>query len=113
MQYNGAYDALIAECDQSMKVALKARLSQLKIKGNLASFPVTEPLDDGLFELRARSGKVRIRVLFGFLPGKRIVIVWGGTKDQRRLRPETIRMARDRLVFAAAAGELDEITARH
>jgi hypothetical protein len=36
-----------------------------------------------------------VRLLYGFLPERRIVIVWGGTKDQRRLPPAIIRRARE------------------
>jgi phage-related protein len=105
LQYDGAYDRLMAECDQAMKDAIKPRLAQVLIKGNLARYPVTEPLGDGLFEIRARAKKVRIRLLFGFSLRKRIVVVWGGTKDQRRLPPATIDAARRLLKEAEATIE--------
>jgi hypothetical protein len=105
LQYNGAFDRLMNECDQIMRDAIKPRLAQVLVKGNLASYPITEPLGDGLFEIRARARKVRIRLLFGFLPDKRIVIVWGGTKDQRRLSPATIQTARRLLKEAEATIE--------
>lgn len=105
LQYNGAYDRLVAECDVAMKDALVARMVQLQLKGNAATSPVTEALGDGLFELRARAKTIRIRALFGFLPGKRIVFVWGGIKDQRRLPAATIRLARNLLVEAEAVSE--------
>ena len=62
-------------------------------------------LGDGLFEVRARAKKVRIRLLFGFMSEKRIVIVWGGTKDQNRLPPSTIQTARRLLEEAKATIE--------
>ena len=105
LQYNGAYDRLVAQCDDAMKDALVARTVQLRQKGNAATYPVTEALGDGLFELRARANRVRIRALFGFLPGKRIVFVWGGIKDQRRLPATTIRLARNLLLEVEAASE--------
>lgn len=105
LQYNGAYDALMSECDQGMRDALMPRLSTLLIKGNGARYPVTESLDDGLFEVRARSGRTQIRLLFGFLPGRRIVFVWGGTKDQKRLRADIIARARVLLLEAQATQE--------
>jgi hypothetical protein len=111
LQYKGAYDALMRECDLAMRDAIKPRLATLLMKGNEARYPVTESLDDGLFEIRARCGRVRIRLLFGFLPGRRVVFVWGGTKDQRRLRPETIARARTLLAEARAAEEkLGDVT---
>ena len=99
------------ECDEAMRDAIKPRLTSLLMKGNEARYPVTEPLGDGLFEVRARCGRVRIRLLFGFLPGGRVVFVWGGTKDQRRLRPETIGRARILLAEARMAEEkLGDVT---
>jgi hypothetical protein len=105
LQYNGAYDRLMNECDLALQDAIKARLAQVLLKGNGASYPITESLGDGLFEVRARARKVRVRLLFGFLPEKRIVVVWGGTKDQRRLPPSTIQAARRLLQEAEAAIE--------
>jgi hypothetical protein len=111
LQYKGAYDALMDECDEAMRDAIKPRLASLLTKGNEARYPVTESLNEGLFEVRARCGRVRIRLLFGFLPGRRVVFVWGGTKDQKRLRAETIARARILLAEARAAQEkLGDIT---
>ena len=105
VQYNGAYDDLMADCDQAMKDALKPRLAQLLLLGNMATFPITESFGDGLFEVRARASRVRIRLLFGFLPGQRIVFVWGGKKDQRKLPAKTIKGARKLLEAAQAEAE--------
>jgi hypothetical protein len=103
LQYNGAFDALWTSCNQEMRDSVRPRLAQLAIKGNQASYPITEPLGDGLFEVRGRVKKVRVRLLFGFLPGQRIVFVWGGTKDQRRLPQTTINHARRLLAEVKAS----------
>lgn len=95
MQYNLAYDRFMGECDQEIRDSIKSRLVQVMMRGNLCGPPVSEPLGSGLFEIKARNKKVRVRLLYGFLPGKRVVILWGGTKDQRRLPPETLRHARE------------------
>lgn len=113
MQYKGAFDALMADCDQEMKDALAPRLIRVAQLGNQAKPPITESLGDGLFEIRARAKKVRIRLLFGYLPQYRVVVVWAGTKDQRRLSPATIRAARALLVEAAATIELLENVVIH
>lgn len=110
LQYKGAFDAFWAECTQDMRDAILPRLAQLLLKGNQATSPITESLGDGLFELRARWKKVRMRVLFGFLPGRQIVVVWGGTKDQRTLPPATIRRARELLEKAKAEVEALNVT---
>src|SRR4051812_2153856 len=94
MQYKGAFDRLWQNCPGEMKDSILPRLAQLAMKGNQTTFPVTDSFGDGLFEVRARYKRVRIRILFGFLPGQRIVFVWGGLKDQDKLSPETIELAR-------------------
>lgn len=109
VQYKGAFDALMTECTDAMRDALKPRLARLLLLGNQANYPTTEPLGDGLFELRARAGKVRIRLLFGYLPGRRIVFVWGGTKAARKLSPKTIRLARTLLAEAEAVAALEDV----
>lgn len=113
VQYKGAYDALMAECTDAMKDALMPRLAQLLRLGNQAGYPVTEPLGDGLFEVRARAQKVRIRLLFGYLPGQRIVFVWGGTKNQRTLPARVIARARALLAEAQAVAEAVHVVRLH
>lgn len=105
LQYKGAFDSFWTECSEEMRDSIRPRLTQLWLKGNMATYPVTEPLGDGLFEVRGRLKKVRVRLLFGFLPGQCIVFVWGGTKDQRRLPPATIAAARRLLAEAKASVE--------
>ena len=105
LQYKGAYDSFVAGCTQNMLDALRPRLARLMLKGNQVGYPATESLGEGLFELRARYQKVQMRLLFGFLPGQRIVIVLGAIKKQRRLPPADIQRARDLLIEAAALQE--------
>jgi hypothetical protein len=109
LQYKRAYDVLMADCTDAMKAALRPRMAQLLALGNMATPPVTKALGKGLFELRAVAGRVRIRLLFGYLPGQRIVFVWGGTKDQRTLPPRTIQAAR-RLLDEATNAEAANVT---
>jgi hypothetical protein len=113
LQYNGAFDAFVADCTSGMRDALRPKLAQLALKGNQTGYPLTEPLGDGLFELRARWKKVRMRLLFGFLPGQRIVFVWGGTKDQRRLPPFVIQRARALVAEALATQERINVARLH
>jgi hypothetical protein len=110
LQYKGVFEKFWAECTPAMQDALKPRLAQLLMKGNQATSPITEALGGGLFELRARCKKVRLRVLFGFLPGQRIVVVWCGTKDQRTLPQSTLKRARELLEMAKAESEKANVT---
>ena len=98
---------------QDMKDRILHRYAVLLIEGNAARAPITEALGDGLFELRGRSGTIRIRMLFGFLPGKRIVFVWTGLKDQRKLPPTVIREARRLLKEAEAYQETLNVVQLH
>jgi phage-related protein len=113
LQYNGAFDDLWASCPEEERDSIRPRLTQLWLKGNLATFPVTEPLGDGLFEVRGRHKRVRIRFLFGFMPGQRIVFVWGGKKDQRRLPQAAINAARRLLAEAKATEESLHVVSLH
>jgi hypothetical protein len=113
LQYNEAFDTFWAECTAKMRDALRPKLARLALKGNRAGYPLTEPLGDGLFEFRARYKRVRVRLLFGFLPEHRIVFVWGGTKDQRRLPPDIIQRARTLLAEAIALQERINVAHLH
>jgi hypothetical protein len=113
LQYNGAFDTFAAECTDDMKGALRPKLAKLALQGSRSRLPLTESLGGGLFELRGRSKKVRMRLLFGFLPGQRVVFVWGGIKDQRRLPPEVIERARVLLAEATAAQERINVANLH
>lgn len=105
LQYNGAFESLWASCSEDERDSIRPRLTQLWLKGNQATFPVTDAFGDGLFEVRGKHKRIHVRCLFGFLPGQRIVIVWGGKKDQRRLPQATINAARRLLAEAKASEE--------
>ncbi len=113
LQYDGAFDTFWVECTDKMRDALRPKLARLALKGNQTGYPLTEPMGDGLFEFRARYKKVRVRLLFGFLPEQCVVFVWGGTKDQRRLPAEVIRRARVLLAKAIATQERINVAQLH
>lgn len=112
LQYKGAFDTFWATCSGEMKDSMRPRLTQLWQKGNLATYPVTESFGEGLFEVRGKHKKVHMRLLFGFLPGQRIVFVWGGTKDQKTLPPAVIAAAR-RLLAEAKTSEAFHVAHIH
>jgi hypothetical protein len=105
LQYKGAYDRLAEECGAAVIDAIKPRLAMLQALGNQSKYPVTDSFGDGLFEVRAKLKRIQIRLLFGFLPGQRVVFVWGGLKKDRTLPPSTIREARRLLAEAQAVAE--------
>lgn len=97
-QYRDVFDELYRACDSATQRSLLIRLDQLLEKGNLAKRPVSAPLRDGIFELRAK----KVRLLFYFQPGQQMIFVVGIFKDQREVPPEDIDRAidiRNRLAF--------------
>ncbi len=70
LQHNGAWDDIYAQCDADAQATLDSRLDQLLERGHLARRPVSAPLEDGIFELRAK----KARVLFYFGAERTIVL---------------------------------------
>lgn len=68
--------------------------------GNLSGRPVSAPLGDGIFELRANE----TRLLFYFESGQRIVFVHYLLKKTRRVPQSAIRLAKDRRAIIRAQG---------
>lgn len=65
----------------------------LRSLGNQLREPRSKSLNDGLFELRG----TRVRIYFGFLPGRRAVLVGGYVKKRTDTPAEVLRMMRARL----------------
>ncbi len=72
------------------------RLETLRDHGYELSFPVTEHLGDGIWELRVRVKKVRLRMLFFFHERETAVITHGFHKDTTRLPPIEIKKAKQK-----------------
>jgi hypothetical protein len=86
--------------DADLLATLDARLATLMRDGNLVRGPGFRSLGDGLFEVKAKTA----RVLYGFLPGARIVVVEACYKDQPKPPPRVIATARDRIKQAKSDG---------
>ncbi len=65
----------------------------LRALGNQLREPRSKSLDGGLFELRG----TRIRIYFGFLPGRRAVLLGGYVKKRDDTPPDVLRLMRTRL----------------
>ena len=57
-------------------------IGALRVLGNEMRAPRSKSLEDGLFELRG----TRVRIYYGFLPGRRAVLVGGYVKSAMTLR---------------------------
>jgi phage-related protein len=90
LQYRNVWDRLYAECDEDTQAALDARLDQLLEKGNLCRRPITDHLENGIFELRAK----RARMLFYFGAERTIVFVHALLKDTPKIPRVDINRAK-------------------
>ena len=113
-QYGTAYDDIYEQCDTKLKARINARLDTLSSEGNQARDPISKPIGDGIFELRARSGSVHVRFLYFFRPNKIIVVAVGLFKKRSKVPREYIEKAkRIKFTFDNEPGLLDETTKIH
>jgi hypothetical protein len=73
----------------------------LRALGNQLREPRSKSLDTGLFELRG----TRIRIYYGFLPGRRAVLLGGYVKKRTDTPADVLRLMRARLKEARDAFE--------
>jgi len=91
-QYRQVWDDLYGQCDEDTQTMLDYRLDLLKEKGNQSRRPISAPLHDGIFELRAKSA----RMLFYFGITRTIIFVHCLFKDVRAVPREDIKLAQRR-----------------
>jgi phage-related protein len=72
------------------------RLEELGNSGHQLGFPAAEHLGDGIWELRARVRKVRLRMLYFFHERNTAVITHGFHKDRAKVPPGEIRRAKEK-----------------
>ena len=89
-QYRSVFDDFYNGCNAAMQLTIDNRFAQLVEKGNMAREPISKHLDDGIFELRAKSA----RFLYYFEPGRTAIIVVAFFKDQSRVDPTYIKQAK-------------------
>jgi phage-related protein len=65
----------------------------LRALGNQLREPRSKSLDNGLFELRG----TRVRIYYGYLPGRRAVLVGGYVKKRTHTPTDVLRLMRTRL----------------
>ena len=71
-----------------------ALISLLKEKGHELRRPHADILEDGVHELRARQGRVQLRLLY-FFDAKAAVITHGFIKRGAKVPPKEIKRAKD------------------
>jgi phage-related protein len=68
-------------------------IGALRTLGNQLREPRSKSLEDGLFELRG----TQVRIYYGFLPGRRAVLVGGYVKKRSDTPRDVLRLMRARL----------------
>ena len=81
---------------EKAKIRCRARLKVLAVQGHSLRRPAADYLRDGIYELRARSGRVQYRMLYFFHGRTAVVISHGITKQGAAVPPTEIERARRR-----------------
>ena len=107
-QQNGskpAKDFLLSQ-DVKMREKLFGLIDILEENGNQLREPYSKPLEDGIFELRAKLGSDITRILYFFFYEGRIILTHGFTKKtQKTPRNEIERAKKYRKEFLEREGK--------
>jgi phage-related protein len=88
---------------EKAKVQCRARLGLLADQGHQLRRPAADYLRDGIYELRAKAGRIQYRMLYFFHGRQAVVISHGITKQESAVPPiEIERARRRRQAFEAA-----------
>jgi hypothetical protein len=93
-QFKNIVNSFLEDCDLDMQEAIEGRLYSLIEKGNMCTMPVSEPLRDGLFALRAKTIRQQARLIYYFRPNKAINFVHVFYKTTRNVLPKDIKIAK-------------------
>jgi phage-related protein len=99
-QYGVVWDRTYVECDQNTQELLDRRLDLLCEHGNQSGRPISAPLGDGIFELRANDA----RMLYYFGSNHDIIFVHCLIKKTRKVAREDIELAKRRRAQIPARG---------
>jgi len=91
LEFRNCVESFYDNCNAALAEELDMRLDTLRQKGNECVYPVTKPLGDGLFELRAKSGTQQARLIFFYQANRKIIFVHafkksGSGKDKKEYR---------------------------
>lgn len=80
--------------DKKMRAKVMKELKMLSLNGTELREPYSKLLDDGIFELRAKSSSDITRVLYFFFVGRRIILTNGFVKKTPKTPPEELDRAK-------------------
>ncbi len=81
------------------------RLERLRHHGYELGFPAAEHLGAGIWELRTRVRKVRLRMLYFFHERETVVVTHGFHKDTKKVPPIEIKRAKEKRMRYGTAPE--------
>lgn len=82
--------------DREAYAKCRLRIERLTEEGNALRRPEADHIERGVFELRARKGRVNYRILYGFIGRNEVVLLHALTKEGE-VPPGDVERARDRL----------------
>lgn len=80
--------------DNKMRAKMLLSIRLVKEYGYLSRLPYSEELEDGIYELRAKSGSNISRILYFFVVGRRIVLTNGFIKKSQKTPRNEIEKAK-------------------
>lgn len=81
--------------DDKMRAKMLLSIRIIKENGPMIRLPYSEELEDGIFELRAKSGTNISRILYFFFVGKKIVLTNGFIKKTQKTPKKEIEKAKN------------------
>lgn len=94
--------------DNKMRAKMVRAIALLEEKGTRIREPISKPLDDGIFELRAQISTDISRVLYFFVIGKHAILTHGFIKKtQKTPKSEIERAKRYRSNYLKRSGHFD------
>lgn len=80
--------------DIKMRAKILRMIELLEKNGNTLRMPYSEPLQDGIFELRTIMGNNIARVLYFFVVGRKIIMTNGFIKKTQKTPRQEIEIAK-------------------
>ena len=84
----------ILSLNKKMRAKMLRTIDLLAVNGVELREPHSKPLDDGIFELRAKVGSDISRVLYFFIVGRRVILTNGFIKKTQKTPPAELERAK-------------------
>ena len=81
--------------DDRMRAKMLLSIRIIKENGPLVRLPYSEEIEDGIFELRAKSGTNISRILYFFVVGRKIILTNGFIKKTQKTPKKKLKKQRN------------------